>query len=120
MTRLIRVGVIDAIDPVKVARLPPAGSPPDLRVSAITPASQQLLQACGAWASLDMTRVRPYTHMQVWDSQGSGCMQFGAQTQTVAKPTPWLCEQSPPLGYIVENTHLQAALLRRLQVGYNL
>ncbi|MCP4995472.1 MAG: FAD-dependent oxidoreductase, partial [Gammaproteobacteria bacterium] len=44
----------------------------DLRVSALTRASQNILQNLGAWERMTQLRVSPYRKMQVWDANGSG------------------------------------------------
>ncbi|PWV78869.1 UbiH/UbiF/VisC/COQ6 family ubiquinone biosynthesis hydroxylase [Halomonas sp. A11-A] len=76
---------------------------PGLRVSALTPLSQQLLEGLGAWEWMAARRVSPYRFMQVWDAEGSGEVSFSAEQAGVAK-----------LGHIVENDVTQAALERCL------
>jgi 2-polyprenylphenol 6-hydroxylase len=49
---------------------PPADADWDLRVFAVSRASEQLLKACGAWASLPPQRVHAYERMCVWDASG--------------------------------------------------
>ena len=124
MGRTLRIGVIDSLSLSSARAAVGSGSAalpvPDLRVSAVTPASQQMLQAIGAWALVDERRIKPYRHMQVWDGEGSGCMQFSADTrvQRSVAPLPRTAETAEgtaPLGYIVENNQLQAALEQRMQ-----
>ncbi|WP_235014258.1 UbiH/UbiF/VisC/COQ6 family ubiquinone biosynthesis hydroxylase [Billgrantia desiderata] len=76
---------------------------PALRVSALTPISQRLLEGLGAWPWMAARRVTPYRFMQVWDSEGSGEVNFSAEQAGV-----------PVLGHIVENDVVLAALERRL------
>ncbi|EWG99815.1 hypothetical protein Q427_22850 [Halomonas sp. BC04] len=76
---------------------------PAMRVSALTPVSQRLLQGLGAWSWMQARRVTPYHHMQVWDSEGSGEVAFTAEQAGV-----------PVLGHIVENDVILAALEARL------
>lgn len=76
----------------------------DPRVVAITAASQQLLQAVGAWPAILQKRVCAYTRMEVWDGMGTGHIEFDCRE--VAEPT---------LGYIVENSIILEALLQQLQ-----
>ncbi|MDI5919352.1 UbiH/UbiF/VisC/COQ6 family ubiquinone biosynthesis hydroxylase [Halomonas sp. LR5S13] len=73
--------------------------PPSMRVSALTPVSQQLLRGLGAWAWMASRRVSPYRFMQVWDGEGSGEVNFSASQAGV-----------PVLGHIVENDVTLAAL----------
>ena len=76
---------------------------PAMRVSALTPVSQRLLQGLGAWSWMQARRVTPYHQMQVWDSEGSGEVAFTAEQAGV-----------PVLGHIVENDVILAALETRL------
>src|SRR3970040_1363449 len=62
-------------------RAPPAApSAPgyDLRVSAITLASQSLFENVGAWEGMARRRVSPVREMQVWSEGGSGAIHFNA------------------------------------------
>src|SRR5690606_7430828 len=43
--------------------------PPDLRVSAISLASEQLLNRLGAWTYIQNTRLCPYLRLSVWEEQ---------------------------------------------------
>ncbi|WP_136254763.1 UbiH/UbiF/VisC/COQ6 family ubiquinone biosynthesis hydroxylase [Onishia niordana] len=78
---------------------------PGLRVSALTPVSQRLLEGLGVWSVMARRRLSPYTGMQVWDAEGSGEIRFSADQAGV-----------PVLGHIVENDVTQAALEERLSV----
>ena len=71
----------------------------DLRVSAITRASQQLLQNLGAWQAMLDDRATPYQQMHVWDRAGFGEIHFDSAD---------LAE--PDLGHIVENRVIVRAL----------
>ncbi|MDX5375973.1 MAG: UbiH/UbiF/VisC/COQ6 family ubiquinone biosynthesis hydroxylase [Halomonas sp.] len=77
--------------------------PPAMRVSALTPVSQRLLDGLEAWPWMAARRVTPYRFMQVWDGEGSGEVNFSAEQAGV-----------PMLGHIVENDVILAALERRL------
>lgn len=74
-----------------------------LRVSAISHASQRLLERIGAWADL-APYACPYRAMRVWDGVGHGSVRFGADEVG-----------EPDLGHIVENDRIQHALWARLQ-----
>lgn len=77
----------------------------DLRVFALSRASQRLLQLCGVWQTLPITRVSPYERMCVWDASGepggSGSLTFD-------------CAEigEPNLGHIVEGRALHEQCLR--------
>ncbi|MDH5300614.1 MAG: UbiH/UbiF/VisC/COQ6 family ubiquinone biosynthesis hydroxylase [Gammaproteobacteria bacterium] len=78
--------------------------PFDLRVSAITRASQRFLTAVGAWPNMVARRVHPYHDMRVWDATGQGQIHFDSAE---------LAE--PDLGHIIENSVIQAALVERMR-----
>jgi len=71
----------------------------DLRVSALTRASQRILENLGVWHRMMEMRVTPYRGMLVWDSSGSGSIRFDAAEIG-----------EPDLGHIVENRVTQLAL----------
>ncbi len=75
----------------------------DSRVSAITPASQRLLESLGAWQALLDQRVCPYREMKVWDADGTGSIAFLASEV-----------DAPCLGHIIENRLLTLSLLAGL------
>ena len=74
------------------------------RVSALSAASQRILQRLGAWDGLTRRRVSPYSHMHVWDGSGTGEIHFSAASV-----------HADVLGHIVENRVVQDALLECLQ-----
>ncbi|WP_109512184.1 2-octaprenyl-3-methyl-6-methoxy-1,4-benzoquinol hydroxylase [Pseudomonas ovata] len=75
----------------------------DPRVSALSAASQRILQRLGAWDGMAARRLSPYAQMQVWDGSGTGQIHFSAASV-----------QADVLGHIVENRVVQDALLERL------
>jgi 2-octaprenylphenol hydroxylase len=91
-----RIALLDARPPTA----PPPNADIDLRVSAISRATERILTACGAWAAVRAARIHPYQRMLVWDAasspEGSGALRFDAAE--VGEPN---------LGYIVENRWLQ-------------
>src|ERR1700677_3354121 len=72
----------------------------DLRVFALSRASERLLKVCGVWNSLPATRVFPYERMCVFDAGGTPAGP-GSLTFDCAE----LGE--PNLGYIVDGKALQ-------------
>ncbi len=75
----------------------------DLRVSALTRASQRILENLGVWERMKQLRISPYQGMQVWDAGGRGAIRFDAADVG-----------EPDLGHIVENRVTQLALWERL------
>jgi 2-octaprenylphenol hydroxylase len=79
---------------------PPAHADWDLRVFALSRASQRLLQACGVWDALPAQRLFAYERMCVWDAggepHGKGSLSFD-------------CAEigEPNLGFIVDGGALQ-------------
>lgn len=81
----------------------------DLRVSALTRASQCILENLGVWHRMAEMRITPYRGMYVWDATGSGSIAFDAAEIG-----------EPDLGHIVENRVTQLALWERLSQSDNL
>lgn len=77
------------------------GSEYDLRVSAISPTSQQILSRLGIWQALDSDRVCYYEQMVIWHEQGEASINFDSVE---------LARES--LGAIVENRQIVRALHR--------
>ena len=94
----LRIAVLEAHPPAS----PPQGDV-DLRVSAVSRASQRILTAVGAWPLVPPQSLSPYEEMIVWDAAskpgGAGAIHFSASTTS-----------EPNLGHIVENRRLQWAL----------
>ncbi len=75
----------------------------DLRVSALTPYSRQLLTRVGAWSGQAIHRYCDYIDMHVWDADGTGAVHFSAAELNEAA-----------LGTIVENRLLLHSLHKLL------
>ncbi len=73
------------------------------RVSALSTASQRILDRLGVWDGITARRASPYTDMRVWDGSGTGQIHFSAASL-----------HAETLGHIVENRVVQDALLDRL------
>lgn len=71
----------------------------DLRVSALTLASQNIFEALGVWAGMAKRGVSPFREMRVWDFEGNGELHFDGADAGV-----------DIMGYIVENRVTVAAL----------
>ena len=81
----------------------------DPRVSALTLASEQILRNLGAWELMEEMRVSPYSHMHVWDGEGTASIDFSAAQM-----------YEPHLGHIVENRITLAALYRAMSRHSNI
>lgn len=81
-----------------------AGDSVDLRVSALTRASQCILDNLGVWSAMRGMRVTPYQRMRVWDQAGLGEIHFAAADLG-----------EPDLGHIVENRVIVSALWRAIE-----
>lgn len=95
-----KVAVIEAIKTKKIIKT----SPYELRVSAISRASQQALIDAGVWDLIVKQRVSPYEKMTVWDATGDGEVNFDAAQLG-----------EPELGYIIENRVIQFAVIEALK-----
>ncbi len=80
----------------------------DLRVSAISRASQNALTKAGAWDDILAMRASPYEVMDVWDEAGDGNVRFEAAELG-----------EPELGHIIENIVIQRALTDALNGNSN-
>lgn len=94
----LRVAVIESAQPQAFA----ADQPHDLRVSALSIASKNILETVGAWSGVVNRRLCPFRRMRVWETAGD--------TEFCSDDINY-----PELGYIVENRVTQLALLERLQ-----
>lgn len=81
-----------------------ADSEHDLRVSALSIASEQIFKTLGVWDGIVSRRACPYRRMKVWESDESL-----ASTEFISDDIG-----ADHLGYIVENRIIQLALLERL------
>jgi len=85
----------------------------DLRVSAITLASQQIFEHLKVWPWMQDRGVSPFRNMFVWDGSrdetGSGEIHFDSADVGAAH-----------LGHIIENRVIQTALIHRLKDFHNI
>ncbi|MBS7662463.1 2-octaprenyl-3-methyl-6-methoxy-1,4-benzoquinol hydroxylase [Pseudomonas lalucatii] len=78
-------------------------APFEPRVSALSAASQRVLERLGVWPGIAARRASAYAEMRVWDGTGTGQIHFSAASV-----------HAEALGHIVENSVVQDALLERL------
>ncbi|MFP3029562.1 MAG: FAD-dependent monooxygenase [Arsenophonus sp.] len=81
---------------------------PDLRVSALSCTSVDLLKQLGVWDNVLNMRVAPYRKLEIWERENSRVM-FEATSLGL-----------PELGYMVENRILQLALWQQFSKYPNL
>lgn len=83
-------------------------SAPDVRISAISRSSVELLTQLGAWQHVDAMRSAPYRQLETWEEPDSNVV-FDAQSLGLSE-----------LGFMVENRVLQLALWRECEKYRNL
>lgn len=81
----------------------------NVRVSALSEASHQLLAQVGAWPAMQAMRVTPYQGMTVWDGEGTAQLHFRALEAGVEQ-----------LGYMAENVTIQLGLEQAVAKQKNL
>ncbi|MGF1739010.1 FAD-dependent 2-octaprenylphenol hydroxylase [Photobacterium satsumensis] len=77
---------------------------PDVRVSALSRASERILRRVGAWEGMAARRMAPYSKMQVWEQDSFANIAFDAARLA-----------QPDLGHIVENRVIQLSLMDRVK-----
>jgi 2-octaprenyl-3-methyl-6-methoxy-1,4-benzoquinol hydroxylase len=99
----LKVAVIESSPPQPFTE----DQPHDLRVSALSIASKNILETIGAWEGILNRRFCPFRRMRVWETAGD---------------TEFCSDDigHSALGYIVENRVTQLALLDRLQAFDNI
>lgn len=83
------------------------------RVSAVTRASQRILEKIGIWQVLQAERVTPYIKMCVWETGNNIPIWFNCDELATVPP-----EEN--LGHIIENDIIQAALIDKSQEFSNI
>ncbi|HUN74248.1 MAG TPA: FAD-dependent monooxygenase [Steroidobacteraceae bacterium] len=86
---------------------PPRGAPLDVRVSALSRASERILTRAAAWGRIAPERVQPYERMRVWNEMA------GARANVLVFDAAEAGE--PNLGHIVENRLVQCALIEAFE-----
>lgn len=115
--RLLAAGLEQAGNPQRIVLLetnPPetvaADADIDLRVSAIAPASQAILQNIGVWDRLAATRVSPYERMCVWQDEGAAGGAKSISFDAADFGVSWL-------GHIVENRAMRSAAWTQVEAA---
>lgn len=95
----LKVAVVERVKPLAYA----PEQVFDLRVSAISLASEQLLKQLGAWQQLQQWRSCPYKRLAVWECEQS-YTEFNAENIS-----------QPHLGHIIENRLIQLSLWQEIE-----
>jgi len=95
----VKVALLERFNPER--QWPP--EPIDIRVSALTKASQNILEMVGAWPGMVQRGVCPYRDMRVWDARADGELHFDCADT-----------EFDELGHLVENRVTVAALWDQL------
>jgi 2-octaprenylphenol hydroxylase len=95
-----RVALVEARPPQAFK----SDDPFDLRVSAISRASQHIFEGLGVWPLIQAKRSQAYDRMTVWENDSQSEIRFDAADIG-----------EPDLGHIIENRVIQTALLERLE-----
>ena len=107
----IRVAVFDHNEPP----LPlPKDALPELRISALTTASEEILRQLEAWQHMQSMRMTPYRRMAVWEKLYSP---YGKEIDSRANRVVFDAKQinHSQLGFIVENRVTQLGLLEAIK-----
>lgn len=81
---------------------------PDVRVSALSRSSENILRNLGAWNGIVERRSAPYSAMEAWEQDSFARIEFDAQKLA-----------QPDLGHIVENRVIQLSLLEQVKKQSN-
>jgi len=78
----------------------------ELRVSAISYASENILKAVGAWDGILSQRLQPYSQMSVWEQDSFANIEFDCRQVDL-----------PQLGHIIENKAIRSALWQQAELN---
>ncbi|REL36305.1 FAD-dependent monooxygenase [Thalassotalea euphylliae] len=98
----LTIAIVEPNQPTELAQAP------ELRVSAINAASEQLLNNLGVWSAIAQQRLQPYRHMHVWDKANIGALDFDINQLSDAR-------NRENLGYIIENKVIRNALWQQAE-----
>lgn len=106
----IKVAVFDHTEPEPL----PANALPELRVSALSTASEEILRQLGAWPYMEEMRMTPYRRMAVWEKLHTP---WGKELISRKNRVMFDTQQidHPQLGFVVENRVTQLGLLEAIK-----
>ncbi|QOL27348.1 FAD-dependent monooxygenase [Thalassotalea sp. LPB0316] len=94
----LTIAIVDDTSPSVLA------NEPEVRVSAINQASEQVFKNLGVWSAIISMRYQPYQAMHIWDKAAGGKLDFNAQDV-----------DRDNLGAIIENNVIRKALWQTAQ-----
>ncbi|ORZ02753.1 hypothetical protein BCR43DRAFT_449767 [Syncephalastrum racemosum] len=103
-----RVALVEAMDLSNTRNWTPSPDAYSNRVVSLTPASMRFLEKIGVAEHLDTNRVHPYREMHVWDGVTDARIDFDTRL------LHGITADKDAIATMVENTHLQHAMLKRL------
>ncbi|KAI8084999.1 uncharacterized protein BX664DRAFT_338303 [Halteromyces radiatus] len=109
-----RIALIEAMDLTNTLQWSPQQDIYSNRTVSLTPGSMAFLKRIGATHHLSPGRANPYTDMQVWDGVTGARIHFDATSLNPHDASNDV-ESRNTIAYMIENTHLQHALLKRLE-----
>ncbi len=95
----LRIAIIEGKEPSRELT-----AQPDVRVSALSRASERILKNLAAWPAIERHHCQPYSAMEVWEQDSFARIEFSANQFS-----------QPNLGHIVENRLIQTALLEQVE-----
>ncbi|WP_026377370.1 FAD-dependent monooxygenase [Aestuariibacter salexigens] len=99
----LSIAIIDADDGSR-----PLTETPERRVSAVSVASQRMLQRLDVWSEITSQRLAEYTHMHVWEQDSFASIDFDAADV-----------HQQALGHIIENQAIRRALWEKVSKQSN-
>ncbi|KAG0174092.1 putative ubiquinone biosynthesis monooxygenase [Apophysomyces sp. BC1034] len=103
-----RVALVEAMDLTSTVQWAPQENKYSNRVVSLTPGSMNFLEKIGATNYMHADRTNAYSKMQVWDGVSDAKIHF--DTDLLGKTA----RDSNAIAYMVENVHLQNALLKQI------
>jgi 2-octaprenylphenol hydroxylase len=107
LARPVNIAIVDPQDFTSIQPVSPA-TEFDVRVSAITRASQNIFTAIGAWPFMAAQRISPFRHMHVWEQANVSEIHFDSAELSEAQ-----------LGHIIENRVMLSSLYDCLKQKQN-
>ncbi|KAL0074555.1 ubiquinone biosynthesis monooxygenase COQ6 [Phycomyces blakesleeanus] len=105
-----RVALVEAMDLTSTIEWSPVKESYSNRVVSLTPGSMNFFERMGVVEHMDLSRVHGYGDMEVWDGVTDARIKFDTSLLGSKKDT-----SKESIAYMVENIHLQNAMLKRIR-----